>query len=342
MNKRRQPRIALVGTDSLRGKEIKNILNDRNFPFKDVEFFDTEIEEEYSKLTQFRDEPKVINALSDDALNEADLVFLAADKKINQKFGKLAASQKFHAIDLCESFIEDDQVPAVVAGVNDDLVLKNNPALVSNPHPAVIILSHILHALKKTFGVARAIAFILQPVSVFEEQGIAELANQSFDLLSSASISRKVFKAQIAFNFLSQIKPIDDCGFSQEERQIVREVQEVMGAEEISLSVSLIQAPVFHSYSIMMYLELENSSSISALADEFKKSSYFKFSSPSESCPVSSVLVAGKDKIFVGQLKKDEALPSCYWLWAAADNLTRGSALNAYEIARKIVVKETK
>lgn len=336
MSKTGKPTIALVGTDSLRGKEIKKLLSNRSFPFKDIEFFDPGVEEEYSKLTQFRDEPKVINGLSDDALKEMDLVFLAADRKTNLKFGRLAASQKFHAIDLCESFSEDGKVPTVVAGINDDLVCKNKPALVANPHPATIILAHVLHVIKEKFGVVKAIAVVLQPVSAFEEQGIEELASQSFDLLGSASISKKVFKAQIAFNLLSQIKPIDECGFSEVERQIVKEVQEVLNVEEFPISLSLVQAPVFHGYSMMMYLELKKDTSISAFADEFKKSCQFKFSSPSLSCPVSSVSVAGKDEIFIGQLKKDESIPNGYWLWTAADNLTRGSALNAYEIARNI------
>ena len=162
------------------------------------------------------------------------------------------------------------------------------------------------------------------------------MAKQSFALLSSASISKKVFKAQIAFNLLSQIKPIDECGFSEVERQIVKEVQEVLNVEDFPISLSLVQAPVFHGYSMMMYLELEKDTSISAFADEFKKSTQFKFSSPSMSCPVSAVSAAGKDEILVGQLKKDEHISNGYWLWAAADNLTRGSALNVYEIACKI------
>lgn len=331
-----KPVVALVGTDSLRGKEIKNLLSDRSFPFKNIEFFDPGVEEEYSKLTQFREEPKVINNLSDEALKEMDLVFLAADKRTNRRFGRLAASQKFHAIDLSEAFVGDNEVPTIVAGINDGLVRKNKPALVANPHPATIILTPILHVINKEFGVVRAIVFVLQPVSAFEEQGIEELANQSFDLLSSAAISKKVFKAQIAFNLLSQIKPVDECGLSEAERQIMKEVREILEDKLFPISLSLIQAPVFHSYSMMMYLELRKDTSISALADKFKQSAQFKFSSPSMSCPVSSVSVAGKDKIFIGQLKEDESVPNGYWLWTAADNLIRGSALNAYEIARHI------
>lgn len=326
--------LALIGMESLRGKEIKSVLNEKKFSIGKIEFFDPDVEEEYSKLTQFRDEPKVVNALDENALSDIDLVFLAADKQINRRYGRLAADQNFFAIDLSETFVGEKDVPKVVAGINDHLVLKNKPRIVANPHPAAIMLSHLFDVIRKQTKFRKAIVFVLQPASAFDEPGIEELANQSLGMLQSASVSKKVFKAQIAFNMLSQIQAVDRCGFSDVERQIVAEVGEVLADPNLPLSLSMVQAPVFHAYSLMCYLELDKEMKLEDLAELFKRSSSFKMMPDSISCPVSSVAVAGKEKIFVGQLKKDETIAESFWLWAAADNLTVGSALNAFEIAK--------
>lgn len=328
--------LALVGTDSLRGKEMKNVLSKEKFPMKNIDFYDADVEQEYSKLTQFKGEPKVVHSLDESSLTSADLVFLAADKKINRKYGALASQKKIQAIDLSEAYSAEKKVPVVVAGVNDEIVRDKKPCLVSNPHPVTIILSHLFHAVASEFGILKAIAFTLQPVSAFEESGIKELANQSVAMMNSETIKKKVFKEQIAFNFLCQFEPSDQDGFSSIEKQIVSEIRRVLNNKDFPLSLSLVQAPVFHTYSIMVFLELKNNVSIQTLEGVFKNSSYFNVSSSTLSCPVSSVSVVGKDKIFIGQIKKEKSFPNSFWLWMAADNLTRGSALNAFEIAKKM------
>lgn len=327
-------RLALVGTDSMRGNEIKNIFSRKKFPLKDMDFFDPDVKEDFSKLTNFREEPRVIHHIDKDSLLSADLVFLAAGKEVNRRFGILAHREKrFRAIDLSETFNTEEKVPLVVAGVNDEIIEKKKPSLIANPHPVTVILSHLFHIILKKFGILKAVSFVLQPVSAFEESGVKELANQSFSFLSSSSMSKEVFKEQIAFNILSHTEPPDKSGFSSVERQITAEVHRVLGKSGFSFSLSLVQAPVFHTYSIMTYLELKKKADISGLRNLFKESNFFKLPHSSLSSPAS---VAGKEEIFVGQIKRDESLPNSFWIWTIADNLTIGSALNAFEIAKKI------
>ncbi len=323
----------MIGSDSMRGKEMKNVLSQKKFSFKDIDFFDPDVKEEYSKLTQFRGEPKVVHHLEKESLTGSDLVFLAADKKVNQAFGTLAHKQKFQAIDLSETFNAEEKVPVVVAGVNDEIVLKKKHGLIANPHPVTVVLSHLFHVVLKEFGLLKAVSFVLQPVSAYEESGIEELAGQSYAFLSSSPLSKKVFKEQIAFNFLSHTEKADKNGFSSVEKQITSEIRRVLHPRRFLLSLSIIQAPVFHTYSLMSYLELKKKTSIQGLKSIFRKHSFFKLSSPMLSSPVS---VVGEDKICIGQIKKEESFPNSFWIWAVVDNLTRGSALNAFEIAEKI------
>ena len=334
MAPKKKTRVALIGTDSLHGKEIRNILGAKKFPLSHIEFFDTDVKEEYGKLTEFQGEPRVIHHPSASALEGLDLVFLAADRETSLVFGGLAAEKKYRAIDLAGAFSDKANIPLVVAGVNDSVLAARQFPLIVNPHPVTIILSSILHRLIAKFGVAKAVAFVLQPVSAFDESGIEELASQSTAMLSGGSPNKEVFREQIAFNVLSHTEPLDANGFSSRERQVIGEVKRVLGQPDLPLSLSIIQAPVFHTYSIMAYVEPAAKANIQDLERIYRESPLFKIAAPSQSCSVTCLSVAGKEQIFIGQIKKEESFPNAFWIWTVTDNLTRGSALNAFEIAR--------
>jgi len=306
-----------------------------------MDFFDPEVEEEYSKLTEFQGEPRVISPLNEESLKHKDLVFFAADKKINKRYGTLVSTLGFRAIDLSEAFNTNTKIPVVVAGINDFIIRKENPKLIANPHSVTIVLSHLFAVLLSEFGVNKAIATILQPASALGEPGIGELANQSLDIMNGAAISKKVFKAQVAFNLLSQIGKTDNSGFALKEKQVKQEICRVLDNKSFPLSLSFVQAPVFHTYSILTYFELDKKTDIRHLENLFEQSSYFKFLPPSTACPVSSVSVAGKEQIYVSQIKKEKSFPNSFWIWTAADNLTMGTALNAIEIARNMLCRST-
>jgi aspartate-semialdehyde dehydrogenase len=336
MASKKKFQVALIGTDSLRGKEIKNILSAKKFPLSRIEFFDTDVQEEYGKLTEFQGEPRVIHSPSAAALEGLDLVFLAADRETNLNFGRLAVEKKCRAIDLSGAFSGQDDIPLVVAGVNDSLLGARHFPLIANPHPVTIILSSLLHRLIAKLGIAKAVAFVIQPVSAFDESGIKELASQSTAMLSGASPKREVFREQIAFNILSHTETLDANGFSSVERQVIAEVKRVLGLPDLPLSLSVIQGPVFHTYSIMAYVEPTAQTNIKDLERIYKESPLFKIGAPSPSCAVTCLSVAGKEQIFIGQIKKEESFPNAFWIWTVTDNLTRGSALNALEIARTL------
>ncbi len=320
------------------GKEVMDLLSKKKFPTETAEFFDPDVKEEYSKLTQFNGEARVIHSMDDTMLDRTDLLFLAGDKKTSQRIGALAESKKIFAIDLSGAFWKHDKVPVIVSGINDDEILRSERHLVANPHPVTIMLSHVIMQAVRHYGVLKTVAFVLQPVSAFGKSGVEELAGQSADILNRGSGVKKVFKAQIAFNLLSQSESVDTSGFSVIERRILSELKRVM--KKHTMSLSLVQAPVFHGYSVMMHMELDKKADIKSLEETYRKSSLFKVYSPSLECPVSPVSSAGKESIFIGQIKQDAVFSNSFWIWAAADNLTVGSALNAYKIALNMISDE--
>jgi len=337
MNTKKGFRFALVGADTFRGKELTSLLNKRKVQISGIEFYDPGIEEEYSKLTQFRGEPKVVHPLDENAFKGIDLVFLAADPKTSRKYGPIASKRKTWVIDLSEAFNRGRTVPLIVAGVNSGILQKNKFSVVANPHPVTIFLSHLIFLLKHHFGLEEADATVLQPVSAFADQGIEELASQCFDVLRGGQIEKRVFKTQIAFNLLSQTEKVDSNGLTATEEQIISELKRIFKKSELRLALSLIQAPIFHTYSIMTRCLLEKEVSIRDLEDLFKNADNFELESSIPSCPASSVAVAGKDQIYIGRIKKEKSFPKSFWIWIVADNLTRGSAVNALEIAEEIL-----
>jgi aspartate-semialdehyde dehydrogenase len=336
MSAKKGYKIALVGTQSLRGQEIRRVLAESDLLFRSIEFYDTDVEEEFSRLSQFRDEPKVVHRLSPESLEGQDLVFFAADLETNRTYGALAKKRGFRAIDLNESFIGRSDVPLIVAGVNDHL-LGSNPPLVSNPHPVTIILAHLLQPLHRQLGLAKVIGIVLQPASALGQSGIEELAGQSVSLLSGTSLPTKIFKQQSAFNLLSPTGPTDPSGFSAGERQIVSEMAIVLEEPSFPLSLSIIQASLFHTYAVMCYLELNKEIDLEGMKTLLHQSPLLKDSAADEPCSVSCISVTGREEIFIGQVKKENLFPGGFWIWTVADNLTRGSALNALEMAKALL-----
>jgi aspartate-semialdehyde dehydrogenase len=330
-------KLALVGSDSLRGRELKDTLDRSDWNPIDLEFYDPDVKEEFSKLTDFRDEPRVIRAARAEDLAGKDIVFLAGSRDGSRKLGRQAAKHKFRAIDLSEAFNDDTAVPLIVAGVNDHLLAGKKARLIANPHPVTVILSHLFHLVIPAFGLKKAVSFILQPVSAFDDPGIQELASQSAALLSGADPEKKIFKEQIAFNILSHTEKPDERGFCTAELQMGAEIRRVLDRPDLPLFLSAVQAPVFHTYSLMTYLELEKDADMAGLEALFAGQSAFSVTTFREGCSASSLSTAGKSEIFVGQLKQEESSPRSFWVWLVADNLTRGSALNALEIARKLL-----
>jgi len=332
-------RLALVGTDSLRGQEIKNILAQKKLPAFEIELFDPDVQEDFSKLTQFKKEPMVVHCLNPADLAGKDLVFLAADGKTAEMIGDLAKAGKFRAIDLSESFNDREDVPLIVSGVNDDSLKSDVPQLLANPHAVTIILSSAFHRIMPKYGLKRAVAFVFRPVSAFDDAGIQELASQSVALLNSSVPKTKVFKEQIAFNILSHTDTLDADGFSPVERRIVTEIRRVLAKPELPLVLSIIQAPVFHTYAVMTYFELKDEATISDL-EALLKTAPFKMTAYRTACEATPLKVTTKDEIYVGPIKREPDNPRAFWMWLVADNLTRGAALNAFELAKKILGAE--
>ncbi len=329
-------RFALIGTESLRGKELKSLLDRTKFPLRSMDFFDADVAEEFSKLTDFRREPKVIHHPSGKLLEGLDIVFLASDPASNREFGLLAAELGYRAIDLVETFNADSKIPLVVAGINDGAAAVKKASLVAIPNPAAVFLSRLLHPLRRDFGIVKSVAFVLRPASAFEDEGIRELVDQSCAILSGSSVPRKVFRNQVAFNVLSRTEKPGKDGFSAPEKQLSAELRRVLDAPAFPFTLSIVQAPVFHTYSLMVYAELGKGATLGSVEALFKADPAFRLAGHEAGGLAAASSVAGKDEIVLGEIKAEPTIPGGFWFWVVADNLTAGSALNALAVAKAL------
>ena len=335
MEKRRDINLAIIGTFSLKGRELKNTLENKNLPIKKIRFLDPEVKEEYSHLTDFKGEAQIIQSVKEENLYNMDIVFFTSDSETSKKYCSLAQQYNFRAIDLSGTFNAQKEIPLVVAGVNDSILNEEN-YIIANPHPLAIILSAFLHSLQKNFVLNRILVVAFQPASEYEKSGIDELMDQSIGFLNLSKIPKKIFKEQIAFNLISRVGKLEKDGFTDIERTVVKEIKRILSKDTMPLSLSLIQAPIFHTYSLLAFIEFKDSPTIPEIENIFRKSSIFEVTSPDET-PPSPVSIAGKDKIYIGQIKKDNVFSNSFWFWLVADNLTRGSVLNAVEVAEKLI-----
>lgn len=333
----RQFRVALIGTRSLAAQELREALAASSLPLKSIEFYDPGVEEEYSQLTEFKGEAKVIHHPDAYLLEGLDLVFLAADRQTNLEFGHLARDKGFRAIDLVGSFSGELEIPAVVAGVNDQILDNKEIWLVANPQPVSIILSQVLFTLASSLPVVRALAVGLQPVSVFDQGGLEELAEESFALLSGENYERKIFSEPIAFNSFPLSEKLATAGQVWQEGQLEEQIKKILTGKDINFTLSVVQVPVFHGYSFMLYTELAEKREVADIESALKRNRLFKYFPADSSQLISNRLVAGKNEIFIGQLRKAVDKPEGFWLWVAADNLSAGSAYNALSLARKML-----
>jgi aspartate-semialdehyde dehydrogenase len=331
-----KPRFGLIGTESLRGKELKGLLDRSKLPLRSMDLFDPDVAEEYSKLTDFRGEPKVVHHPDRKLLEGLDIVFLAADPATNREYGRLAAELDYRAIDLVETFNADPKIPLAVAGINDGSAAVRGASLVAVPNPAAVFLARLLHPLRGTFGVAKAVAFVLRPASAFDNAGIKELVDQSCALLAGSAVTRKVFRDQAAFNVLSRMEKPGADGFSGPERQVAGEVRRVLGAPAFPFTLSIVQAPVFHTYGLMVYAELGKGAVLGAVEALFKGDPAFKSAGRASAGAVAASNVAGKAEMVLGEIKAEPSIPGGFWFWLVADNLTAGSALNALGVAKAL------
>ncbi len=323
-------RAAIVGAASLKGKELKEVLEDRNFPAADIRLLDDN--ESLGQLEAVGDEISFVQPVGRDQFEKVDFAFFASDEKFTRQNYKLARDAGSAVVDLSYALENEPGVSISSPWIERELGQAGRLGLESNTvviaHPAAVTLALLLLRAKKAGTVNRAVATVFEPVSEQGRRGMDELHEQTVNLLSFQQMPTGVFDSQVAFNMIGRYGESSSQSLEQIERRIVNHLSKLLNGDMMP-ALMLVQAPVFHAHTFSIFIETETSVSIgdfsAALAGE-----HVEVARSPEDFP-SNVNIAGKDHILVS-LRRDVSNHKGLWLWAAADNL-RLAALTAADCA---------
>jgi aspartate-semialdehyde dehydrogenase len=332
-------KLAIVGAASLKGKELKEVIEERNFPASEVRLLDDE--ESHGVLEAVHDEATFIQAVSRASFDEIDLVFFACDESFTQRYWKAAKAAGCAIVDLSYGLESEQKLPVRSPWVEYDLEppMTGAPKLdlettaVVVAHPAATMLALLMHRVQQAGAIQRSVATVFDPVSELGKRGMDELHQQTLNLLSFQTMPKEVFDIQIAFNMLSRYGEESKASLETVADRISRHFDRVVQGKLPTPALQLLQAPTFHGYTMSVFLETEKSLEMEAITEALK-GDHVTLVGEDEDAP-NNVNSAGQDSILVS-VRPDKLFANGFWLWAAADNL-KVSAINAVECASMLV-----
>ena len=324
-------RLAIVGAGTLKGKEVADVLNDRNFPSIDVKLLDDD--EALGKLEAVGDEVTFIQNVRTEQFQNIDFTFFAADQDSTRTNWKTARNAGSAIVDL-SSALEDEpdavvRSPWIGRQLGQPLIpeLQPGPAVVA--HPAAIVLALLLLRVQKAGEVKRVVAIVFEPASEHGQKGMDELHEQTVNLLSFQQMPKNIFDAQVAFNMVARYGEQSEPSLATLESRVRKHYQRIVGKHAPVPSLLLVQAPIFHGHAFAIHIELDQVADLEnisrALAGE-----HVNLTHGAEDAPT-NVNAAGQNDVQVS-IAADASQPNGVWLWAASDNL-RIAAANAVECA---------
>jgi aspartate-semialdehyde dehydrogenase len=319
-------RVGIVNPMTLVGNEVKTILRERSFPFAKLVLLDS-TGKAAGALTDIGDEPMVVTAISDDELEDLDLVFFCGPAAANREWIERYREDRFIVIDTSQpSTIADGTL--AVDGINLEEI-SGGENLIISPHPVAIPIALILHQIGMLTAVELCTATVVQPASEFEQAGVEELAAQTVSVLSVKSIPKEVFDRQLAFNLYPALE--------HNEEFIVEQIRRLTdGNAELALLIT--QGTIFHSHTFSLFIKTRDDLSVDQILARLGENPAIAL--PEQDETFGTIDAAGKDQVLVSEVRRDPTIRGGFWVWAVSDNLRRSSALNAVLIAEKVLLAD--
>jgi aspartate-semialdehyde dehydrogenase len=323
-------KVAIVGAATLAGKELKDILSERNFPTLDTKLLDEE--DALGQLEAVGEEPTFIQSVLPEHLSGVDFCFFASDAPYTANSWEMARSAGSDIIDL--SYALESQPDAQLRspwleqelGKGHPVELASTPVVVA--HPAAVALALILVRVQRAAAIRSVNATVLEPASEHGRGGMDELHDQTVNLLSFQQMPTTVFGTQVAFNIVAALGGGTASSLDQTSERIARHFRTVTDGTAPEPSLMVLQAPVFHAHTFSIYFTTEASVSVDDLRKVLEGEHVTVLTEPESP---SNVNAAGAGEIQLS-LRADSRVPNGFWIWAASDNL-RISALQAVECA---------
>ncbi len=332
-------KIAMVGATGAVGEVLLSILAERKFPV--AELVPLASARSAGSKVEFGNKQVTVQSVDTYDFAGVDIAFFSAGAKVSAPHAPRAAAAGAVVIDNTSQFRYDDDVPLVVAEVNPHAIRERPRGIIANPNCSTMQLLVALAPIHRRVGIERINIATYQSVSGAGRSGLEELGRQTAQLLNFQETKPAKFPYQIAFNVIPHIDEFQENGYTKEEMKIVWETQKILEAPEIRVNATAVRVPVFYGHSEAVHIEtrdkmtadearqlLERTSGL-VVVDERKSAGY----------PTPVTHASGKDPVFVGRIREDISHPRGLSMWIVADNIRKGAALNAVQIA-ELVARE--
>ncbi|MGC6581555.1 MAG: aspartate-semialdehyde dehydrogenase [Akkermansiaceae bacterium] len=327
-----QPHLAIVGATGAVGREMLICLEERDFPLGQLTLL-ASARSAGSKLT-YRGEEITIKELTPEAFAGIDIALFSAGGGISLEFAPHAAAAGCVVIDNSSAFRMDDEVPLVIPEINPEAVKDHPKNIIANPNCSTIITLMGLAPLHRKFGLQAIIASTYQAVSGSGAQGPLELENQLKAIAEGTPIQKEVYPHQIAYNVIPHVDVFQDTGYTKEEQKMLHEGRKILGLPDLKVTCTCVRVPVTRSHSISATAIFEKPISVEEAKGTFTAIPGVKLcDNPTNELYPTPLDTTGKDDCLVGRIRKDQVLPNALALWVVGDQVKKGAALNAVQIA---------
>ncbi len=331
----RNPRVAVVGATGAVGVEMIKTLGKRNFPVSKLTLLASA--RSSGKKLKFRNQEIAVGELTKDSFKGIDIALFSAGGGISKEFAPLAAKAGCVVIDNSSAFRMDDSVPLVIPEINAaDVGLHQG--IIANPNCTTAITLMALFQLHKAFNVKRIFAASYQAVSGAGAKAIEELERQVGQVVSGKPVTKEVYPHQIAFNVLPQVDSFLPDGYTKEEMKMQNEGRKIMHHPAFRASVTCVRVPVYRAHSVAVSAEFTQPVSVDAARAVLSRAPGLDVvDDPEKKEYPMPLYTAEKDNCQVGRIRTDCALDNGLCFWVSGDQLLKGAALNAVQIAEELL-----
>ena len=328
-------RMAIVGATGLVGQEFIKVLEQRNFPMESIDLLASD-RSAGKKLFVSHQEVEVKETIPE-SFQGIDIALFSAGAEVSRYFSPIAAQSGAVVIDNSAAFRMSPRVPLVVPEVNPEDI-KWHKGIIANPNCSTIQMVVALWPLHKANPIKRIVVDTYQSVSGTGLAAVEELTTQARQVLDGKDVIPHVYPHQIAFNVLPEIDVFLDNDYTKEEWKMVEETRKIMHAENLPISATCVRVPVFIGHSEAVHVEFTQPMSPDEARQILAQAPGVKvLDDPTISLYPNAWSAAGTDEVFVGRIRQDASHPNGLVMWVVADNLRKGAALNAVQIAEELV-----
>ena len=334
----RKPVVAVVGATGAVGREMLETLENREFPAAEVIALASS--RSAGMKLPFAGGELTVRELTEDSFKGIDLALFSAGGGTSEKFAPFAVSHGCTVVDNSSAWRMDERCPLVVPEVNADALNSHN-GIIANPNCSTIQMVVALKPLHDAAGITRVVVSTYQAVSGTGQKAIVELETQVRQMMNMKDPEIQVYPYQIAFNCLPQIDAFLPNGYTKEEMKMTNETVKIMGDPGIKVTATTVRVPVFYGHSEAINIETKKKLTANeARAILSRAPGVAVYDNPGEKLYPMPIIASGEDEVFVGRIREDESIANGLNFWCVADNIRKGAALNAVQIAETLLERD--